>query len=124
MNIKDLIGCVTQKGRRKLVKRILEKELSCERIVDIASAGTSALVNGGLAKMTESQVGTLHTNLTELHAVTGTLLRVTDLGSDGGREITEPEREQLRVQVLNFATGVLTDARVAAVHDLILAKVP
>lgn len=124
MNVKDLIGCVTQNGRRKLVKRILEKELNRDKIINYVGEGIVYGINHGINAIPQEKRGTLHTAFETAHNATGRLLEVTDPGSENGFEVSPRETEIICDDLHCLMSNVFTDDVVRRLHAKIISKVP
>lgn len=120
----DLLKCVTERGRRELVSRILKVELSRDKILGYVSDAVVYGINHGINAVPQDRRGSLHQALYTVHCATGRLLEVTDPSSDRGCEVSTGEAEVIRDEIGLLTRNVFTDSVVDALHGKIVKRVP
>jgi len=124
ITVKKLLKCVTQSGRRALVRELLQSELTRDKIIDYTGDGVTYGINRGVNATPQEKRGTLHTAFQLAHNATGKLLAVTDPTSENGFEVSPRETKVIRDEISCLTENVFTDEVVAMLHEKIVDKVP
>jgi len=125
LTAKKLIKCVTQSGRRALVRELLEEELTKDALVSGACKAATKGINEGVNKIEDkSKLGTVHTGLTCLHNSVGAVLAATDPTSEDGVKISERETQKIVGDVGTSVCAIVDDEAVSKLREYIVSKVP
>lgn len=125
ITLKKLVKCVTQNGRRALVRELLEQELTKDALVSGACKAVTKGINDGINKIEDkSKLGTVHTGLTCLHNSVGAVLVATDPTSEEGVKISERETNKIVGDVGTSVCAIVDDEAVGKLREYIVAKVP
>lgn len=120
----DLLSCLTQSGRRKLARKLLQPYAQIPVLSELVANGVSEALNAGLDRMSDERCGQLAEGCKVLSTACDLVRTSVDPSGEGGKSISTGERVLIASSIQLGLSNVLTQDAIDEKIEQLIQKVP
>lgn len=120
----DLVGCMTQSGRKMLVRKLTAPFTKIENVVVLVTEGAASAINAGTDRLSDERCAQISSGCEALETCARLVKTSVSPSGDGGKNVTDDEKAAISDAIGTGIGQLFTQDAVDAKVEELIAKVP